>query len=460
MIYNSNSEPIDGEAAARMQDLPRKFPVRGWHVLAVLMVLYMVSSLDRGLLSLLVKPVRHDLAITDLQMSLLLGVAFALFYAVCGLPIGWLVDRFSRRWILYFGISFWSIATIACGLSQTYSQLFLARMALGLGEASLGPAAHSIIADTFPKRQLATAMSVYTGGAVLGTGGSILLGGLAIGYLSHYSALDIPFLGSVRSWQAAFIILGVPGLVLAFAAFLIGEPSRAHLRKKAAPLRPFLLMRWKVLVCFAVAFAGYAVALYGTFLWMPSHMERHFGWSAGRAGPVLGAVNLIAVSIGTIGGGIIVDKLATRGHKDAPLRVFFAAIALGAPVGAVGFLLDDPRGFLICVAWLELLTFSYVGYAAAAIQAISPPSLRGRMAGFYLLALALVGNGVGPLLIAFLAEHLFHDPAKLGDAVATTIAIVTPIALTAAWLGMKHMRFAVAELEASSTSSPERDGMS
>jgi MFS family permease len=435
---------------AHIETLVKRTTFGAWVTLGVLLLLYILNSLDRGLLSLLVKPIKADLHIDDLQMSLLLGFAFALFYAVCGLPIGWIVDRFSRQITLWVGVTLWSLATIASGLAQTYPQLMLARIALGAGEATLGPSAHSIIADKFPKHRLATALSIYTAGAVLGTGGSIALGGLAVGALMKHPVINLPLFGAVQPWQAAFILLGLPGLLLAFSVFLFREPARmsGHAAGTKVRLAPFLRSRWKVLLAFTFSFAVFSMVVYGTLVWLPAHMERAFGWGAGKAGPIIGILNILSVGIGTLGGGIIADRLFTAGRKDAHLRVFFLAILIGAPIGAVGFLLPNPVAFLACMTILKLCCFSYIGYAAAAIQAISPQALRGRMAACYLLVLALIGNGAGPSLIAFLTEFVFHDPAKLGASISLCLAVLTPIALIAAWLGMKPMREAVALLEA------------
>lgn len=432
-----------------IQTLVKRTTLGAWVTLGVLLLLYVLNSLDRGLLSLLVKPIKADLHIDDLQMSLLLGFAFALFYAVCGVPIGWIVDRFSRQITLWIGVTLWSLATIASGLAQTYPQLMLARIALGAGEATLGPSAHSIIADKFPKHRLATALSIYTAGAVLGTGGSIALGGWAVGNLMKHPVINLPLFGAVQPWQAAFILLGLPGLVLALSVFLFKEPARmsGHMAGRKVRLAPFLRSRWKVLLAFTFSFAVFSMVVYGTLVWLPAHMERSFGWGAGKAGPIIGILNIFSVGIGTLGGGIIADRLFTAGRKDAHLRVFFLAILIGAPVGAVGFLLSNPVAFLVCMTVLKLCCFSYVGYAAAAIQAISPQALRGRMAACYLLVLALIGNGAGPSLIAFLTEFVFHNPAKLGASISLCLAVLTPIALIAAWLGMKPMREAVALLE-------------
>ncbi|MDB5470168.1 MAG: permease of the major facilitator superfamily [Caulobacter sp.] len=449
---NANgAEPTDPDHG--LQTLVKRTTLGAWVALGVLMLLYILNSLDRGLLSLLVKPVKADLGIGDVQMSLLLGFAFALFYAVCGIPIGWIVDRFSRQLTLWIGVTLWSLATIASGLANTYPQLLLARIALGAGEATLGPSAHSIIADKFPKHRLATALSIYTGGAVLGTGGSIALGGIVVEALSKHPTITLPVFGTMQPWQAAFVLLGLPGLVLALSVFLFKEPARlhGHTAGRDVKLLPFLRSNWKTLAAFTFSFALFSMAVYGTLVWLPAHMERAFGWGAGKAGPAVGILNILSVGLGTVGGGMIADKLFSGGRKDAHLRVFFWALIAGAPVGIVGFLLPDPFAFLACMTWLKLCCFSFVGYAAAAIQAISPQALRGRMAAVYLLVLALIGNGLGPTLIAFLTENVFHDPNKLGAAISLTLAILTPIALLSAWIGMKHMRESVARLEAATS---------
>jgi MFS family permease len=318
-------------------------------------------------------------------------------------------------------------------------------MLLGAGEATLGPAAHSIIADKFPKEKMATALSIYTAGAVIGTGGSIAVGGLATAYFMQFDAIHFPILGDLRPWQAVFVCIGLPGILLAFLVFSFREPARLHKRVEGVGghLMPFLKRRWKVLACYTGSFALLSMMIYGSLAWLPAYMDREFGWSPARIGATLGLINIVAAGLGTLGGGVAVDKLLSRGYKDAHLRVFFTAVLLGTPVGLVGFLVKDPTVFLVCMFWLKLMAFSYIGYAAAAVQIVTPPALRGRMAALYLLALALIGNGGGPSLIAFFTDFVFHDPQKLGWSIAMAIVILAPLALVFAWLGMKPMREAV-----------------
>ncbi|WP_049758263.1 MFS transporter [Phenylobacterium zucineum] len=413
----------------------------------MLVLLYLLNTLDRGVLALVVDPVKADLAISDFQMSMLLGLAFALFYALCGLPIGWLVDRFPRRIILYLGVTFWSIATIACGMAQSFPQLLLARMALGVGEATLGPCAHSIIADKFPKHQMATALSIYTAGAVLGTGASMAVGGLAVAYFTQRPDLSFPFFGDLRPWQMVFVAIGLPGLILATLVFTFREPQRLHQREEVPTrLLPFLRERRAVLLGYAGSFALFSMLIYGALAWLPAYMERAFGWGPAEVGPALGLVNVLSAGIGTIGAGWLVDRLIARGHSDAHLQVFSASVLLATPVGIGAFLVDDPRVFLVCVFLLKMMAFSYIGYGAAAVQAVTPSALRGRMAAIYLLSLAIIGNAGGPSLIAFFTDFVFGDPAKLGWSIATALALLAPLALISAQLGRAPMRLAVERL--------------
>jgi MFS family permease len=421
--------------------------ITAWLTLAVLVFLYVLNTLDRGVLSLVVESVKHDLAISDFRISLLLGFGFAVFFAFCGLPIGWAIDRFPRRLILYLGVTVWSLATLACGLSQSFPQLLVARMLLGAGEATLGPAAHSIIADRFPRERMATALSVYTAGSVLGTGLSFAIGGMATSYFMRFDAIHVSGLGTLRPWQAVFACIGLPGLLLALLAFSFPEPPRQRVRSNGASARlwPFLRRRRAVFTSFALSFALFSMVIYGALGWLPVYMTRAFGWGPARIGSTLGVVNVVSAGLGTLLGGIAVDRLARMGRQDAHLRVFMTSIALAAPVGIVGFLVRDPTLFLVCVFWLELLGFSFIGYAAAAVQSVTPQALRARMAAMYLLALALIGNGGGSSLIAFFTDFVFGSPGRLGWSIAATILLLTPIALVAAWLGLEPMRRAVEE---------------
>jgi len=433
---------------------PVLMPRTAWIALGVFMLFYMMNALDRLLPSLMVKNIKADLSIDDLQMSLIMGVAFALFYAIWGLPFGWILDQAPRRIVLYFAVTLWSCAMIACGLANNFTQLFFARMILGAGEAALAPAAHSMLADIFPKRKLATALSVFTTGAALGTGLSISLGGLAVAHLTQYQWVELPLLGNVRGWQLLFIICGAPGLFLAFLVFAFPEPPRPIKAEKGKPresLLPFL--RQPVFIFLAGSFGVFSMVPYGVNLWVAAFMDRTFGMGPGVAGPLLGAIDIFAVIAGTIGAGSIVDRLVSRGQYDGYLRVFLISIIVGAPIGAIGFLSSDLPTFLLCLTILKFATFTFIGYGAATFQAISPNAMRGRMSAVYLLMLATIGNGGGPFLIGWLTDKALGNPNQLGTAIAIMIASVTPIAAVSAWLGLKPLHAAVARQNEPATQS-------
>ena len=199
---------------------------RAWWTVAVLTLTYIVSFVDRTILGLLIEPIKTDLALTDTQIGLVQGLAFGLFYAVMGLPLGWLADRISRRGLIAIGAALWCAATAACGLASTFVQLFAARIGVGIGEAALSPAAMSMISDSFPKERRAVPIGVYAAAAAVGAGFALIVGGSVIQLVSHHDALVLPGIGEVARWQAAFIVVGLGGLVLLpFLASMVLQKS-------------------------------------------------------------------------------------------------------------------------------------------------------------------------------------------------------------------------------------------
>ena len=193
---------------------------------AILMLAYVLSFVDRQILNLLVEPIRRDLDITDTHMSLLMGFSFAVFYTICGVPIGRLADRKSRRGIIAIGVLVWSLMTALCGTAKTFWHFLVFRIGVGVGEAALSPSAYSLIADSFPPKLRGTAMSVYSMGIYIGSGLAFLLGGLVVKFASAQGDVELPVLGMVRPWQLIFLVLGAAGVLFAAVLLLIREPSR------------------------------------------------------------------------------------------------------------------------------------------------------------------------------------------------------------------------------------------
>lgn len=212
-----------GPTSAEAFDMsaPSVAAVRASATLAILVLLSALSLLDRQILNLMVEPIKRDLALTDFQMGLIQGLAFALFYALAALPLGWAVDRWSRRWVIWSGVTLWSLAASCCGLAQSFGQLLLARLGVGAGEAALNPAAYSLLSDLYPPQKLTSAMSVLMIGSTLGGGLSIAVGGAVIGMAEAGGIFRLPLLGELRPWQFVFIVTGLPGLLAALLAFVI-----------------------------------------------------------------------------------------------------------------------------------------------------------------------------------------------------------------------------------------------
>ena len=197
-----------------------------WYVVIVLMLAQTFSFIDRMIMGLLVQPIRTAFDISDTQFSLLAGFAFAVFYAVMGIPLARIADAHSRRGLIAAGIALWSVMTALCGLAKSYWWLFLARVGVGVGEAALSPAAYSLINDYFSKASLARALSVYTIGITLGSGLAYMVGGQVIAWAESVGEVDFGMLGFLEGWQLTFLMVGVPGLLVAGLMFTIKEPAR------------------------------------------------------------------------------------------------------------------------------------------------------------------------------------------------------------------------------------------
>lgn len=423
----------------------RPFPSAaiGWTTLFVLLLLAIVAYLDRQILSLLVDPIRHDLKITDFQVGLLQGFAFAILYSVFGLPLGWAVDRYQRRLVIFFGVSVWCLATMSAGLAQSYGQLLTARIFVGMGEAALSPAAYSMISDLFPKRRLAFVLSVYMIGQQLGSTVALWVGSAAITWAAH--GITLPLFGTLSVWQATFVVCGIPGLLIGLLVFTVPEPARRTLAHEAGTWREFFVFFKARRSFFLLHFAGFSLAMmiaYAIIFWVPVILSRRYGWPVAQVGLYYG---LFTSSVGIVGlliNGRLVDHLLSRGVKDAHMR-YYAWCCLGVIVTAIGVVFA-PTGalFLLALAPVKLL-FQFTGVSAAALQIVTPNALRGRVSAVYLLVISLLGITVGPASVGFFTDYVFRDDAKVALSLAAAFAVMGPLAGLLFWLGMKPMRAAM-----------------
>ena len=415
-----------------------------WSTVIILMTAYVLSFVDRQILNLLVEPIRRDLVINDTQMSLLMGLSFALFYTVCGIPLGRLADTRSRRGLIAIGVLFWSAATAACGMAKLYWQFLLCRIGVGVGEAALSPAAYSLIADSFPPERRATAISVYSMGVYLGSGLAFLLGGLVIHFAEQQGELMVPLLGEVRPWQFIFIVLGMVGVLFSLLMLAVREPVRRGVGAGVAvPLsevgRYLRRIRGAVLH-HNFGFAGLAFAGYGSAAWIPTFYIRTHGWDAGQVGMVYGTLVAICGCLGIVTGGRLADYLAARGRTDANMRVGLFAALCALPLVIIFPLLDNVWWVTATLAPAVFFLSMPFGVAPAAIQDIMPNSMRGQASAIYLFVVTLIGLGIGPTAVALVTDYVFADDQALRYSllIVTGLAVLSSVILL--WRGLAPYR--------------------
>lgn len=421
-----------------------------WFVVFILMIAYVFSFVDRQILNLLVGPIRRDLGISDTQMSLLMGFSFAIFYTILGIPLGRLADSRSRRGLIVAGVVVWSLMTALCGLARSYWQLFLFRVGVGVGEATLSPAAYSMIADYFPPERRATAISVYSMGIYLGSGIAFLLGGLVIQFAMAQGAIILPLVGEVRPWQVVFFVLGGSGIIFSLAFLLVREPPRegAAMSANAVSFGAVLKHLWqnrRTVLCHNLGFAMIAFCSYGASAWIPSFFIRTFGWKAGDVGIIYGLIVMVFGCLGILFGGWLTDRLQKQGKSDAALRVGILAACV-AIIGNVYLLANTGTLAAILMVPAVFALGMPFGAAPAAIVAIVPNQMRGQTAAVYLFIVNLIGLGVGPTAVALVTDYVFADDLalKYSMLIVGTVAHVAAILLL--WAGLKSYRETVARM--------------
>jgi MFS family permease len=444
------AQQTDAQPAALAADGPYPPAVRAWYATAVLAFMFWMSVLDRFIISLLREPLRRDMGITDVQFALLNGTAFAVTFALLGLIAGALADRYSRRAIIFLGVAVWSLATAACGITQNFAQLFLARIGVGAGEACLNPSATSMIADFFPRERLTLATAMYALGGTAGAGMAFLVGGSIIALVTQHDVFAIPLLGDVRSWQAVFIIIGVPGLALSLLIFTTSEPrrrgetqiARAGLSWRAtygALLKFMGARRWFFLWHY-LGFAFASAVVVGCVGWYPAHMARAFHMGTGRIGLTLGLTIIGFGLVGKVLCGRSVDALYRRGYGDAQLRWYAGCMLVAVPAGVIGTTSGELGIFLTGIGIMVMLLQPLPACAYAAMNLVTPNQLRGAGVALFNLTAGLLGSISGPVLIAAIGEHFFKGPSGIGYGMAVVIAICCPLGAASLALGCRPMR--------------------
>jgi MFS family permease len=418
-------------------------------VVGLLMTAYALSFVDRQILNLLAQSIKTDLDLTDVQLSYLQGICFALFYTLFGIPLGIAADRWRRTRIIATGVLLWSVMTSACGLAQNFAPLALARVGVGVGEAALGPSAVSLISDSFSPASRPRALSIFNLGTAIG-GAFAYFGGALI--IPRHDIV-LPLLGVVKPWQATFLMLGVPGIILSAVLSRVSEPRRQGLiglknTAAAIPLREtiaFVRAHGRAYGAFFAALTMLALITYGAGSQTAIFFIRTFGWTARQTGVTYGLMSLFCAVPATILAGWLAARQRRLGRPEGTFRtIAWAATGLIAPA-TLAWIMPGPYWALAVLAGQNFGLAMGMNIATAAVADITPNQFRGQLVAAYLFTITIVGLGLGPTMVALLTEKVFQDEHAVRYSLVVFDAIVAPLAAIFMWVGMPAFKRAAAE---------------
>lgn len=436
------------------QQAPYPRPAYAWYCLAVFCFAYLFGFMDRILVGLLTPAIQADIGLSDTQMGIIQGIAFALFYTLFGLPIGRATDRFSRKWLLTGGTTVWSLMTAGVGFMRSFGGLFTMRAGVGIGEATLNPCATSFIGDAFKPETRPKAFGIFSMSTALGTLLTYLGGGLIIAFVGGPSGgnlFNMPLLGPIPAWQAVFIIVGLGGLIPALLiATTVREPVRRDLagdsqRASWAEVRAFLRQHRTTLICHHVGVACILLAIYGWINWLPALFVRRFEWTIPQFSLWFGLFAGTAGVISAISSGFVTSWLKKRGYVDGTMRTTLIG-GIGLTIGTgLAPLLPTP-GLVLATYCLASLFINFpTSQPLAAIAEITPNQLRGLVTAIYTMVIGITGAGFGPWVMGVVTDHVFHDPMKIHYSIALVTIVMGLIGITLVSYGLKSFRKSLAE---------------
>ncbi len=418
----------------------------------LLALAYALSFLDRQILSLLVQPVQAALQIDDVQFSLLHGFAFAITYALIGIPLAWMSDRGNRKRIIIAGIVLWSLATMACGLAMSFNQLLLARVLVGVGEAALVPATYSLLADLFLPEERARPMAVFMSGSTCGAGIALWLGGFALAGASDATTSEFLGFGATDVWRLTFLIVGLPGIILALImAVVVGEPPRREVQlsvgnwSQLTDTLQFLWSRWKLFVPMYIGFSCFSLAAYALAAWIPEVFRRVHHWAPQDFAMLAGPIQIAASLCGALAAGAIIDAWQKRGHADAAIRFSVMATAFLIPLMLAFAWLPLPAGRIALLAVVWLLMGFLLPAPGVMLQQTVPPRRVALASALFLLAANLIGMGGGPTAVALVARHVFKSDGSLGHAVVLVSVLGVAASVLLLRLARKNLQLVHAD---------------
>jgi MFS family permease len=437
-------------------DTPYPRPAYAWYCLGVICFAYLFGFMDRIIVGLLTPAIQQDLALTDSQMGIIQGFAFALFYTLFGLPIGRATDRVNRSALLAAGTALWSLATAGAGLVRSFGGLFVTRASVGVGEATLNPCTTSLIGDLFEPQSRPKAFGIYTMSTALGTGATYLGGGLLLGFVgvgTGGNTYRMPLLGEIQAWQAVFIIIGLAGLVPALLlAVTVGEPSRRDLASGGASKASwsetwaFLRQNRMTFACHHLGMAGTVLAVYGWVNWLPALFVRLHEWPVAKFSIWYGILGGFAGVLSAISSGFVTNWFKRRGCKDGAMRTMLVG-GIGMTIGTgIAPLMPGPELALAAYAIAGIFSNYAPSQALAAIAEITPNQLRGFVTSIYILVIGIAGAGLGPFAIGWMTDNVFADPMKIHFSMALVTIASGVIGCTLIACGLRAYRASLARV--------------
>ena len=419
--------------------------ISAWFTVLMLCIAQVVSTIDRGMLALVVDPVRRDLGITDLQIAVLQGFAFSFLYVIAGIAMGLIADVVNRKRLLMAGILVWSAATLASGLAETFGHLFAARLFIGIGEAVLAPCAVTMIADLFPVSRRGKPMALYVFGSMIAFGVGSVITGFILEAAPQGLFDGIGFLEGRAPWRVAFILAGGSGLVLATAFLPVKEPVRAETRitdEGSSGLRDsigVMLGNLQIYLPFFVALALFGVGISVVFYWGPVLLSRVYDYPTDEVSKMLGFGHIAWAVAGAVAAGFLTDLVARRKGPAGLIGLAAVIALLGIPTSLAVFAGNGPAAVVL----LSGVTFASAIFGSAMLSVVaevSPQRTRGLTTALYAFFMTLIGASSGPLLVAYVTEQVFGSD----NAVGLSIAIVGTISFAAcalfAFMAARNLR--------------------
>ena len=476
MTAEATASGEQARTSAKAAKVPA-FGAAGWpaarvayYTLFVLILSTTFAQLDVAIVPYLGPAIKADLHLSDYSFSLMVGATFGLFYTLVGIPIAWLLDRFSRKRLLALAIAVWSLGTAACGLTQNFLQLCMARFFVGAGEAVNGPAAYSITSDLAPRERMPRAVAILQLGSIGGPAITTLISFFALSAFLHMHPLHGPF-GPIRGWQLIFILVGLPGLLVSLLMlFTMPEPKRHTIPNQVSGLEEtprslgaavvqvvkdygvalaYIGKHWKVFApMFGSLFVGSLGA--GVVAFTPIFFGRQFHWGPAKLAGLNMIPSFILVPMGLVIGAMLAEHFTRKGRADAALRTHIIAQCIGL-ASMFGALMLNPWAAWVLIT-LRIFSIGIGGPSQnAAFQIVTPTELRGKMTALYLFLYSVVGVAFAPVITGFISTYLVGE-GNLRLAIFLPSAIFGPISLAISLLGLKPYGREVERLKALETS--------